>query len=57
MTHIASGYTSAEKASFPWMVSFGFYRRGTRDWVHACGGSIVGRYSILSAAHCFTMDG
>lgn len=47
----ASKIVSGEDASpheFPWMVSF-----LAEDGVHFCGGFVVDRRHIISAAHCF----
>ncbi|CAF1102639.1 unnamed protein product [Brachionus calyciflorus] len=36
--------------AFPFMVSLGFLR--IKNYAHTCGGTIVSRYHILTAAHC-----
>ena len=43
--------------SIPWQVEIGFYMHGgTLDgqWAHACGGTILSKQHVLSAAHCAT---
>uniref|UniRef100_V5GNK3 Trypsin-6 n=1 Tax=Anoplophora glabripennis TaxID=217634 RepID=V5GNK3_ANOGL len=42
--------TDADIRDFPYMVSVQFNGR------HTCGGSIINRYNILTAAHCVTRD-
>ena len=38
---------------FPWMVSFQYRHSLTGNWHHYCGGAIIGKNSIATAAHCF----
>ena len=45
------GGRDAEESEFPWMVSIQYYN-GTRGWIHMCGGAIIDRKVILTAAHC-----
>ena len=35
------------------MVSFGEYDNQTLTWNHYCGGAIISKYGIATAAHCF----
>lgn len=51
-TFIVNGVT-AKKGAFPWHV--GIYKLNTLNrYDQKCGGSIISRKFILSAAHCFT---
>ncbi|GJQ69595.1 hypothetical protein Trydic_g6689 [Trypoxylus dichotomus] len=45
------GGTNAEKGEYPWMVAI--YNTTSPDKEHICGGSIISRVFVLSAAHCF----
>ncbi len=35
---------------WPFVVSIGYFKNGS--WVHECGGTIISRTHILTAAHC-----
>merc|ERR1711953_512553 len=43
----------AGKDSWPFIVSMNKYNRAKKKYVHNCGGSIINKYQIISAAHCF----
>jgi len=45
-----AGGSEAKKGQFPWMVSL---RDESKNGQHQCGGSIINRQWILTAAHCF----
>ena len=50
MVRIIGGH-KAEPRSWPSIVSLNFFKN--QRYQHHCGGSILNRYQIITAAHCF----
>ena len=48
---LTQGSSVALNGQYPWMVSLG-KKLSNDGWMHVCGGTIIGRSSILTAAHC-----
>lgn len=47
------GGNVARSGRWPFIVSLNQYIPGLKKYRHHCGGSILNRYQILTAAHCF----
>ncbi len=51
-TQIVKPDGEAKAGDYPWMVAFEAWHPIRRDWVQFCGGTIVAKQVVLSAAHC-----
>ncbi|XP_018323711.1 trypsin alpha-like [Agrilus planipennis] len=56
-TRVTNGY-NASRLQFPYQVSVQYdYGLNMQFWDHVCGGAIISRTYVLTAAHCKFLDG
>ncbi|OQR76017.1 serine protease-like [Tropilaelaps mercedesae] len=48
---------SVVRGQFPWQVSLQFFSSLDSNWHHRCGGVLINRQWVLSAAHCVVTPG
>ncbi|XP_061462994.1 transmembrane protease serine 12-like [Rhineura floridana] len=46
------GGQDTKRGAWPWQVSLQIYHNGSGRYFHVCGGSLINKNSVLTAAHC-----
>ncbi|KAG6465542.1 hypothetical protein O3G_MSEX015217 [Manduca sexta] len=51
---MSGGFRVKTPDTYPWHA--GLYTKTTKPYMQICGGTIVSKRAVISAAHCFTLD-